>query len=88
MEVKSLCDRELREIRRGWRCDKTNPIPGGAGRGEAPGAWDAGQMRKTNPIWPWHPGMGAVGRESKGRFVPLVVVRTKPIPEGAASRKC
>jgi hypothetical protein len=29
---------------------QTNPIAGGAGWGEAGGAWDEGQMRKTNPI--------------------------------------
>jgi hypothetical protein len=31
---------------------KQSQFPGGAGRGEAPGAWDADQLRKTNPIWP------------------------------------
>ncbi len=31
------------------RC-KTNPIPGDAKWNEAPAAWDAGQMCKTNPI--------------------------------------
>jgi hypothetical protein len=31
---------------------KQSQFRGGTGRGEAPGAWDAGRLRKTNPIWP------------------------------------
>ncbi len=33
----------------GKECE-TNPIPGEAGWGDAPGAWDAGQSCRTNPI--------------------------------------
>jgi hypothetical protein len=55
---------------------KTNPISAGAGRGEAPGAWDAGQICETNPIQP--------GRIRNGRGWPADpagerLCETKPI---------
>jgi len=40
---------------------KTNPIPGGAGRDGARGAWDEVQMRKTNPISDYAGGRGLGG---------------------------
>jgi hypothetical protein len=43
---------------RGESCE-TNPIPGGAGWNVAPRAWAERQVRKTNPISPARPGMGA-----------------------------
>ena len=32
-------------------CAKQTQFPASAGRDGAPGVWDEGQMRKTNPIW-------------------------------------
>jgi hypothetical protein len=52
---------------------ETNPIPGYAGRGEAPGAWDEGQMRKTNPIAGEARGTGPQGQGTWGSLA-----RNKP----------
>jgi hypothetical protein len=40
---------------------QTNPIQLGRAAGRRP--WE-GQMRKTNPIWRWHPGMDAGDRKT------------------------
>jgi hypothetical protein len=55
---------------------KQSQFPGGAGWGEAPGAWDAGQMRKTNPI----PG----GRDTRPSNIPhhstILFQHSNPMP--------
>jgi hypothetical protein len=70
----------------GVRLCKTNPIPGGAGRDGAPGTWDAGQMRKTNPICP--PGGSPSPLDPPGSGPPKAVVQNEPNLPGGAGARC
>jgi hypothetical protein len=58
-----ICPGRMGRRGRGWSLlRQTKPIPG-AGRDEAQGPWDEGQMRQTNPI----PGGAGRGPEGGGR---------------------
>ena len=44
---------------------KQSQLPSGAGRDEAKGTWDEGQIRRTKPIWTRRPETGA-RRQTRG----------------------
>jgi hypothetical protein len=65
----------------GGRLCETNPIPGYAGRAEAGGTWDGGQMRKTNPIcWRCPAALPRPSALRRGRL--CKTCKTNPILEG------
>jgi len=67
---------------------KQTQFPGRAGWDEATGAWDEGQMCKTNPI---PSGAGQPSRAPRPSGLapgPEAVVQTKPIARSGAPRRC
>jgi len=75
---------------------KQSQFPGGAGRGEAIGAWDAGESRETKPIpgeagWDGGRGTGTVGHGTNKANWPAAAGRlreTKPISNEISRVEC